>query len=210
MRSLCVADSELVKYLKAGVEAGHPVDSLKKALIGQGWDKSMVEAAAEGIGAPQKSAGDAGKTETKEPGKRPVGITLLSLLGFIASSLTVLAGLVILAGSFMLRDALTLIILPIISELLLPLGIEAGTFLSGGLMVAALVFVAVLVLGFGIFLFWACKKLWNMQKTGWISIVGVSALSTAQQALSSERNYVTIGIYTAVLAYLFLKRNLFR
>lgn len=199
-----MADAQLIKYLNTNVKAGHSIDSLKKALIDQGWDKSIVNDAVKSLKSSPKPK------EMKEPGKRPIGITLMSIFGFLISSFLILIGLIILAGSFILRDALVLIILPIISALLLPIGIQAGTFLSGGLMVAALVLVAILVSGFGVFLFWAYKKLWNMQKKGWFIIMGFYVLTISQQIFSSERNYISIIIGLAVLVYLFLTRKLFQ
>ena len=208
-----MADAKLIEYLDTNVKAGHPIDALKKTLIAQGWDKSIVDNAAKGIKSSPKQAvtgRSAEPKESKEPGTRPIGITLLSIVGFLASVLLILVGFVILAGSFVSRDALVSVILPIISGLLLPLGIEAGTLLSGGLMVAALVFVAILVSGFGAFLFWAHKKLWNMQKKGLFIIMGFYVLNAVRQIFSSERNYISILICLAVLTYLFLTRQRFK
>jgi hypothetical protein len=89
-----MADPNMVNYIRNSLSQGYSPDSIRQALVQQGWDQESIgqaftEAGGSGAGAQSPMQGQAGA----QPGKRPMLVTILCVIGFIFSAIAILAGI---------------------------------------------------------------------------------------------------------------------
>jgi hypothetical protein len=87
-----MANPSMVNYIKDSLSQGYSPDSIRRALVQQGWDQGSIgqaftEAGSGGQGT-QVQQGQAGST-----GGRPMLVTVLCVIGFIFSAATILIGI---------------------------------------------------------------------------------------------------------------------
>ncbi len=125
--------------------------------------------------------------------ERPLGITILSILGFLGGFLEIIGGIMLLAlGAFMVPF------------------IESLGFLGS---IAGILLLTIILVIIGIVQFVASYGLWKMQKWGYyIEMIMFSigiVFAIISLALSDFSAIITIVIYALILYYLYSKRKLF-
>ena len=187
-----MADKQVVDYLKSGVAAGHPLESLKRALIKSGWDPRTVEEAA-------------GETREKKPVKRPALISFMAIVGWLVSVIFVLFGLMASLGGLIMGAIVTSVVQPFMANMMGDLGLEA--ILAPSLITWAFFFIGVLIFLLGLLMFWGFYKLWKMDKKGWYTALAFEVLTLllSLKGLSISGLAVSGGL----IGYLWIKRSLF-
>jgi len=192
----------MVAYIRNSLGQGHSPDSLRQALLSQGWEESQIdEAFAEAQG-----TAATGTPKQATPGKRPTIVTVICILGFLMSVLFVLTGILTL----------------FVSSLFAPFG--TGTLTSGEgvssdvsdlsgfgslLILFSAVPLIVGIIGFGTF-----YLLLKMNKIGWILVLILGIISIALGLLQIamgvfQFNIISLAFWGLIVAYMLLKRNLF-
>ncbi|MFH0956349.1 MAG: hypothetical protein V1813_00645 [Candidatus Aenigmatarchaeota archaeon] len=100
-----MADQNLVDYVRSSLSQGYSADSVRQALVQQGWDPGSINEAfalasgsmrSQAYMAPTPQQGQA----AAQPGKRPMLVTVLCAIGFIFSVISILIGIAaLLLGS---------------------------------------------------------------------------------------------------------------
>ncbi len=115
--------------------------------------------------------------------KRPLGITIICILGFIGVFLSIVSGIAILSISDLMAE---------FSQLY-----GAMTHIIIGL---SMIFAAIEVIG----LYW----LWNMLKKGWFVVITIEIIGIVFSLVSF--NIIGVLIPAVIVYYLYINRNLFK
>lgn len=222
-----MADPRLVDYIIDSLRNGCPSDYLVQILLNQGWDineiREAINIAQGNPPAPptspsqqfqpqQAETGPAQQAEAKpQKPRRPAGIAIICLLGFLASVLMLLAGILIVFLGQILGQ--TIGSLPLGNEALPLLGNETGLMnmeeigsffgLSSGFL--GMIFIALAIVDFAGF-----YLLWKMKRVGWILVTAVGIIMIIPYVLNfSINSLILIVPAAAIIVYLLIKRKLF-
>ena len=173
-------DERIVAYLREGLRKGYSVDSLRQTLLSQGWENAEVDEAISSI---------RGYTVSSPPGvqfpsRRPTGVTIICILGYVGSVLALVAGIL---SIFFSAIVVTAFPLPGLDSLFAILG--ALSLLLG---IVGLV---------------AFSLLLKMKKIGWIIVTIEGIISIIIGALTF--NVLGIALWIIILVYLWRKKDLF-
>jgi len=138
---------------------------------------------------PQPAAQPAAKpaAPAASPGQRPLGVTILSILGILVSLLIILSGVTLAGLSGMVGSAMNLGIL------------------TGNAMIVGVIF---LVLGIVDLI--AYIMLFKMKRIGWLLVTVLGVISILMGiATDVMSNVITIVITALIIIYLYTKRQLF-
>lgn len=123
---------------------------------------------------------------TKTTSERPIGVTIICVLGYIGAILMALAGIAIMA-----------------------FGGLAGSLGALGLLLGSTGIVAgVMLLAMGIITFVVTQGLWNLKKWAWTVTMILEGLSVLGSLISL--NIVGLIIPAIVLYYLYTKKEIFK
>ncbi len=117
--------------------------------------------------------------------ERPLGVTIISILGFIGAGLLVLAGIAMLGFG----------------------GMMGSLGMMGGLLGGVGAMMGIVLLASGILLFAVYYGLWNMKRWAWIVTMVLEGLGLLSGLASMSISLVVPAI---ILWYLWTKKDLFK
>jgi hypothetical protein len=202
-----MADQNMVAYIRDSLSQGHSLDSIRQALLSQGWDEVQInEAFAEAQAAPGTQAIQAQTPQQTTTGKRPTEVTVICILGFLISVFFILTGIVTLFLGSLSASLGT-------GTLTLEEGASSDVSDLSGLGSLLIIFSGVPLL-VGIIGFGAFYLLLKTNKIGWILVLILGIISMALGILQAamgvfQFNIISLVFWGLIVAYLFLKRNLF-
>jgi hypothetical protein len=100
-----MADQNLVDYVRGSLSQGYSPDSIRQAMAQQGWDPGSINEAFAAAGGEQRPLAYGAQYQQQgqaaaQPGKRPMLVTVLCVIGFIFSVISIITGIVaLLLGS---------------------------------------------------------------------------------------------------------------
>ena len=202
-----MAEQQIIDYLRNGLYKGYSIDSLRKALIDAGWDGAKVD---EAIGIVEHGQGSVpspphpmelpglpgplspvAEPASPQGGSRTRGVTMIGILGFIVSGLSLVAGFFLLfAGSFLGS---------IVS------GVPGSVTVFGDMESVLLIFSLIpIIVGFCGFL--AFYLLLRMKKAGWTLVIFLAMLGIASSMAAFDLyNVFSVSMWLVIVIYLFMK-----
>ncbi|MBU0530561.1 MAG: hypothetical protein ABIH52_02050 [Candidatus Aenigmatarchaeota archaeon] len=200
-----MANQRIVDYIRNGLSKGYPLDSLKQALLNQGWGEAQVN---EAVIQTQKAITPSGmhappqELPARTPGERPIGVTVISILGFLISLLAIIgAAFILFIGSMFSGLDPTLVD----DVLVISFG-DVGTYI----MVLGMIPLVVGIIGLIAFFL-----LLKMKRSGWFLVVTLGIISIITTVVSSvlvsfeTTGIITLVVWIIIIAYLFMKRKIF-
>ncbi|MBI4176043.1 MAG: hypothetical protein HY518_02485 [Candidatus Aenigmarchaeota archaeon] len=181
-----MAEQEILNYLRENLKKGYSVASLKQTLVQAGWTEKQVNEALietqKPQAAPARPQAGAPVQQAQPGGLRPLGVTLISILGLLGSIATLLGSIALLGIGTLAGGVIGG-----------PVGVLAGVFA----MVMGIISLVVGIIGFiGYLLFFKMKKL------GWIFVVIVSILGIVITAIQIA--LTPLGGYIPIFEILFI------
>jgi hypothetical protein len=147
----------------------------------------MADAKAQPTPKPAASNAPKSAAQPATPGKRPLGVTIFSILGIIASLLVIMAGVMLVGLMGVLETATGL-----------------GVFAGMGMIIGVVYIIL------GIVELIAYIMLFKMKRIGWIivTVLGIIfiIMGLAQDVMS---NIISVVITAIILIYLYTKRQLY-
>lgn len=211
-------DEKLVNYIKESLKGGQSEESIKKLLIEQGWSEEDLSEAFNTIkrneqpnvnitelpktknvsALPEDNKLDERKTIQNQP-KRPIGVLIISILGFISGFVSVLGGILLLVFG---------------SELSLSefwLGVNQLFFHSINIL---LILLGILFIFLGAVEIFGSFLLFKMRRIGWLIVMILGILFIILSVLNIPLYNILsalpgISFQILIILYLLIKRKLF-
>jgi len=203
-----MVDQRLVDYIRENLQRGYPVDGLVQILLNQGWSTNEINEAIDviqgvqsppippGPAPPEMASPSAPERQPSSKPKRPLGVTIICVLGWFGIVGSLITGVNYLA-----------LVMPAMNLL------GFGVFLSSLIGILGIVYIALAIVNLV-----AYYLLFKMKRTGWIiviitgiiSIAGILIIGMDWGSSTSIMSFViVIPLTLLIIGYLFMKRKLF-
>ncbi len=203
-----MVSGSILNYLREGLKEGHSLEMLKQELLKSGWNPAEVNEAANMVQAQPAppSPLPESKPEAQQAGKRPAGMTIICVLGFLLSVLLIITGIIALSFSGLVSGMD-----------MIAVG-NARMSVPGGLFGSLFVMLGLVSLIIGIVGLIAFYLLLKMKKTGLIIVLVIGIITIFQSIINIiqfplisiiNSNIWVLVVWIIIVAYLLMKRRLF-